>query len=236
MKRTKSITAYHSIETGNHEECSPIPTAERDRLTVLASQGDEDAKQKLVKSCIKFAVNQAKKYYVSNPDIPFMDFVQEACLGLLEAVSKTNISRGRFLTCAGFYVGKNLKNLYMDRYIVRLPRNTRWNGKKKRSKAINDAIRIVKNQQVDIKNVEIQSEEIEDDLDKAFLIEKLKCILNELDQFDKRVIEIRYLSSSYVVPLRDVAKRLGKNLKSIELAEIRALKRMKEIVKERDIA
>ena len=78
------------------------PEEERDLATRVQS-GDEEAFQKLIESNLRFVVAVAKKYARSG--YPLHELINEGNLGLIEAASRFDPSRGvRFITYASWWV------------------------------------------------------------------------------------------------------------------------------------
>src|SRR3954468_3404539 len=82
----------------------PQLTAEEEHeLSVRARAGDQDAFRKLVESNLRFVVSMAKKY--SRSGYPLHELINEGNLGLIEAVSRFDPSRGvRFITYASWWI------------------------------------------------------------------------------------------------------------------------------------
>jgi RNA polymerase primary sigma factor len=78
------------------------PEEERDLATRVQS-GDEEAFRKLIESNLRFVVAVAKKYARSG--YPLHELINEGNLGLIEAASRFDPSRGvRFITYASWWV------------------------------------------------------------------------------------------------------------------------------------
>jgi len=78
------------------------PEAEKN-LGVRVQAGDEEAFRKLIESNLRFVVAMAKKYARSG--YPLHELINEGNLGLIEAVSRFDPSRGvRFITYASWWI------------------------------------------------------------------------------------------------------------------------------------
>jgi RNA polymerase primary sigma factor len=76
---------------------------EEKELGVRAQKGDEEAFQKLIEANLRFVVAMAKKYARSG--YPLHELINEGNLGLIEAVSRFDPSRGvRFITYASWWI------------------------------------------------------------------------------------------------------------------------------------
>ncbi len=73
------------------------------RLVRLINQGDSDARKTLVNCNLRFAFSVALKYLFTG--LPLLDLVQQANIGLMNAVDKYNPNRGtRFTTYSVFWI------------------------------------------------------------------------------------------------------------------------------------
>jgi RNA polymerase primary sigma factor len=78
------------------------PEEEQD-LGARVQKGDEDAFRKLIESNLRFVVSMAKKY--SRSGYPLHELINEGNMGLIEAVSRFDPSRGvRFITYASWWI------------------------------------------------------------------------------------------------------------------------------------
>ena len=97
-------------------EISKIPflsKKEERELFVKLSNGDIDAKRKIIEANLRFVVFIAKRYLRKN--ISILDLIQEGNLGLQYAVDHFNVEREvRFLTYADYYIKKYIR-LYLEK-------------------------------------------------------------------------------------------------------------------------
>jgi len=88
------------------KEIAPISSlSEQDekQLFKLIGEGDEEARDKVIRANLKLVVKIAKKY--ARLGVPFMDLVEEGNLGLIRATHKFDVSRGcRFATYAACWI------------------------------------------------------------------------------------------------------------------------------------
>jgi RNA polymerase primary sigma factor len=76
---------------------------EEKELGARVQQGDEDAFRRLIEANLRFVVAMAKKY--SRSGYPLHELINEGNLGLIEAVSRFDPSRGvRFITYASWWI------------------------------------------------------------------------------------------------------------------------------------
>src|SRR5437879_9873124 len=88
------------------KEISKFPQltpAEEQALGARVQKGDEEAFQKLIEANLRFVVAMAKKYARSG--YPLHELINEGNLGLIEAVSRFDPTRGvRFITYASWWI------------------------------------------------------------------------------------------------------------------------------------
>ncbi|OQB67532.1 MAG: RNA polymerase sigma factor SigA [Spirochaetes bacterium ADurb.Bin133] len=107
-------------------EISKIPLLTREeeqKLALRARNGDELAKEKLIKSNLRFVVAVAKKY--RNQGIPLSDLINEGNIGLLTAIDKFDVSLGyHFISYAVWWIRQAiLKAICEKSRLIRLPLN-----------------------------------------------------------------------------------------------------------------
>lgn len=107
-------------------EISKIPLLtrkEEEELAIKAKNGDNEAKEKLIKANLRFVVMVAKKY--KNQGIPLADLINEGNIGLLTAIAKFDPSLGyHFISYAVWWIRQAiLKYICEKSRIIRLPLN-----------------------------------------------------------------------------------------------------------------
>lgn len=133
----KIITSKNKInkKTSPHEESLlkiylkeinkiPLLTLEEETAqALLACQGDEAAKAKLVKANLRFVVKIAKKYV--RPGIPLLDLISEGNMGLLKAIERFEPDRGyHFISYAVWWIRQAIILAINSGYsTIRLPMN-----------------------------------------------------------------------------------------------------------------
>ena len=82
----------------------PLSLKDEKEIAQKAQDGDEEAKQKLIKANLKLVVTIAKKaIHVSN--LPIIDLIQEGNIGLMVAANKFNYKLGyKFATYASWWI------------------------------------------------------------------------------------------------------------------------------------
>jgi RNA polymerase primary sigma factor len=112
---TESLSRYFT-EISKEEILTPEKEAE---LAFLTKEGDEKAKEKLIRSNLRFVVSVAKAY--ANNNIPLEDLISEGNKGLIEAADLFDPSTGfKFISYAVWHIRK-----YIFLYINNLSRSVR---------------------------------------------------------------------------------------------------------------
>lgn len=112
---TESLSRYFT-EISKEEILTPEKEAE---LAFLVKAGDQKAKDKLIKSNLRFVVSVAKAYATNN--IPLEDLISEGNKGLIEAADLFDPTTGfKFISYAVWHIRK-----YIFLYINNLSRSVR---------------------------------------------------------------------------------------------------------------
>jgi RNA polymerase primary sigma factor len=101
----------------------PISREEEDEIAQKAISGDIQAREKLIKSNLRFVVNIAKRY--QGKGLHLNDLISEGNLGLVTAVEHFDPSKGyHFITYAVWWIRQAiLKAIYDKSRMIRLPVN-----------------------------------------------------------------------------------------------------------------
>lgn len=131
MRKSKVLNENSMFEDENIlsmylKEINRIPLLtreEEDRLARLAAEGNEEARQRMIESNLRFVVNQAKRY--QNQGIPLIDLINEGNIGLMNALEKYDVDRGyHFISYAVWWIRQAiLKAICEKSRTVRLPLN-----------------------------------------------------------------------------------------------------------------
>ncbi|MDR2965203.1 MAG: RNA polymerase sigma factor RpoD/SigA [Treponema sp.] len=94
---------------------------EEQKLSKLIQNGDDNALHKLVNSNLRLAAKIAGSYNI--PEIPVMDLIQEANMGLIQAAKKFDYRKNvKFCTYAGWWIRQFVSRFIVNkRRMVRLP-------------------------------------------------------------------------------------------------------------------
>lgn len=108
------------------KEINLIPLLSREdeyTLAISSSEGDQSAKDRLIKSNLRFVVNVAKKY--QNQGLPLMDLISEGNIGLINAVERFDATKGyHFISYAVWWIRQAiLKAICEKSRMIRLPLN-----------------------------------------------------------------------------------------------------------------
>jgi RNA polymerase primary sigma factor len=96
---------------------------EEDSYARKAALGEQNAKDMLVKSNLRFVVNVAKKY--QNQGIPLADLISEGNIGLINAIERYDVDKGyHFISYAVWWIRQAiLKAICEKSRMIRLPLN-----------------------------------------------------------------------------------------------------------------
>ncbi|MDY0268210.1 sigma-70 family RNA polymerase sigma factor [Trichloromonas sp.] len=97
-------------------------TAEDEReLAARISEGDEQARNRMIESNLRLVVKIAKRYM--NRGLPFLDLIEEGNLGLIKAVERFKLSKEcRFSTYATWWIRQSIERALVNQSrTIRLP-------------------------------------------------------------------------------------------------------------------
>jgi len=121
--RIKSINDLNILDI-YLEEIVKIPLLSAEEEIILAKrieQGDEEARERLIKANLRLVVSIAKKFIGRN--YPFMDLIQDGSEGLMRAVGEYDYTKGwRFGTYATWWIRKTiLRGIKNNSSLIRIP-------------------------------------------------------------------------------------------------------------------
>lgn len=112
--------AYYYKEVERHPQ---LTTEEERALTKRITQGDENAREELVKANLRFVIHVAKQF--QNQGLSIADLINEGNMGLITAARKFKPEKGyKFITYAVWWIRQNiLKALEVQTRSIRIPAN-----------------------------------------------------------------------------------------------------------------
>jgi len=100
-----------------------IRAQEEKELARKILEGDEESRQKLIRSNLRLVVSIAKKYANRSPHLTMLDLIQEGNMGLFKAVEKFDYKRGfKFSTYATWWIRQAVTRALADQArTIRIP-------------------------------------------------------------------------------------------------------------------
>lgn len=102
----------------------PLLTPEEEKeLTKKAAKGDQEARERLIKSNLRLVFSIAKKYYGRSKKLSFLDLIQEGNLGLAKAIDRFDPRKGfKLSTYATWWIRQAITRAMADHArTIRLP-------------------------------------------------------------------------------------------------------------------
>jgi len=117
--RTSALDKYFSDIT----RIPVLSPEEENELAIRVRNGDEIAKEKLIRSNLKFVVSVAKAY--AGPKFPLMDLISQGNIGLIESAESFDPSTGfKFISYAVWRIRKNILDyISVHSRTIKVPRN-----------------------------------------------------------------------------------------------------------------
>ena len=101
---------------------SKISKKEQKVLWDKIQQGDKDARNQVIYSCLPMVVDIAKKFRLNNKHVDLEDFVQEGNIALMSAVDNWDVNRASITTVATWYIRNSLIDMIHDaKYKIKNP-------------------------------------------------------------------------------------------------------------------
>ena len=199
----------------------PLSKSEEEYYIVMASDGDNYARDKLIEHNLRLVVFLAKKY--DNTGVDLEDLVSIGTIGLMKGINT-------------FSMDKNIK---LATYASRCIDNEilmflRKNKKIKTEVSIDSSLSFdADGNELHLEDVlgtepDIVTKPLEDELNKSLMIEEI----NKLSDRDRNIIIMRYgLFNNPEKTQKEVAEILGISQSYISRIEKKVIKRLKSIVK-----
>jgi len=100
----------------------PLSKEEQRSLYHKMQEGDAEARETIICSCLPLVIDIAKKFRCNNKHIDLEDMIQEGNVALMKAVDKWDISKGTITTVATWYVRSTLVDMITDaKYNIKQP-------------------------------------------------------------------------------------------------------------------
>lgn len=175
-RRVRHDSFSDSSITWYLEQINKIPLLSREEeesCSRAARDGDEKAKEKLIKANLRFVVSIAKKYQTSG--ISLLDLINEGNMGLIKAADKFDPERGyHFISYAVWWIRQAI--------ILAISQKT-------------SLIRLPLNRTADMQKIEKMHKKLEHKLGREPTAQE---IAEELDMDDEEINYLRNISQDYV--------------------------------------
>lgn len=175
-KKSKNSTFKDSSISWYLKEINKIPLLSREEENILATKaknGDEKAKEALIKANLRFVVTIAKRYQTSG--ISLLDLINEGNMGLIKAADRFDPDRGfHFISYAIWWIRQAI--------ILAISQKT-------------SLIRLPMNRTVDIQKIQKVHRKLENELGKEPTVAEIS---SELDMDNDEVNYLRSISQEHV--------------------------------------
>ncbi|MFT5169589.1 MAG: RNA polymerase primary sigma factor [Lysobacterales bacterium] len=106
------------------KDVRPIPlltAAEEIELAIRIQKGDQEARDKMIRSNLRLVISIAKRY--TNLGVPLADLIEEGNIGLMKSVVKFDPERGfRFSTYGAWWIKQGISRAIIDQgKMIRVP-------------------------------------------------------------------------------------------------------------------
>jgi RNA polymerase primary sigma factor len=204
-----SVVTYYK-ELAKYE---PISKDEEIELIKKAKNGDNDAKNKILESNLRFVFNIANKF--KGRGVPLMDLISEGNLGMMAAIQKFNPEKNnKFITYAVWWIKEYMKNSINENKKYQVYEYVSYEDAPENEK-ISDA---------EPKIDESQEEEINSDHNKEIIGQ----LLNKLSDRERFVVENYYgLNGKAEMNLEEIGNKMGLTKERIRKIKWSALQKMR---------
>jgi RNA polymerase primary sigma factor len=178
---------------------TPLLTAEEEiELGERISNGDESARQMMIKSNLRLVVSIAKDY--QNKGLTLMDLISEGNIGLIEAVEKYDYTKNcRFSTYGSWWIKQAIfKSLADKSRVIRIPIH-RINLLKR--------IRRYESEGYSLKEISEMTKKSEEKIKKVILMSEIVSLDKETDREGQTLIEFIKDENQYGNPVEEAGIR-----------------------------
>jgi RNA polymerase primary sigma factor len=205
-----------------------------------AQQGNKDARDKLIKTHLRFVYFTAKKYHSNNVELS--DLINEGNIGLMEAVDKFKPNKNiQFLSFAVYYINRSILSTFeKENYLIRATTLEKEKSEyQTNSPNINfrNKIKILKNDIIISLDTDIMysnyvidhRENIENRIEKSVLPKIINKALDNLNKPQyKRIIEYRFgLNGHTPLSFRECGEIFDLSHERIRQIEEKVIKRLR---------
>lgn len=101
---------------------APLNRIEQAHLHNKMQQGDKNARETIICSCLPLVISIAQNFRSNNRHIEMEDFVQEGSIALIKAVDSWDINKGSITTVATWYIKSAFVDMINDaKYTIKYP-------------------------------------------------------------------------------------------------------------------
>lgn len=185
--------------TGKSQFPKQLPRQEEEKLILAMSQGDAEAREKLITHNLRLVSHIARKYLVPGygPD----DLISIGVIGLIKAVNSYKMGSG---TALGTYAARCIENEILM--------TLRASRKRRSDVSLSDPIG-TDGEGNDITFQDIlgtDPDALEEEVIRRVTLERVRGVLHALPARERMVLELRYgLTDGVVHPQHEIAKMLG---------------------------
>jgi len=205
----------------------PLLTPEQERLVFKrVAAGDKRAREQAITNNLRLALSFSKKYVYLNPEMPAMDIIQQANLGIIRAVDMFDVSKGTKFSTFAMESMQFLITRYIHTYknLVRVPDHQ-----------FNVAVDMVDNNLVALDAPAAGSDSEETlgarvaggDAFQSFNTREFWARVDMyLSEREAKLIRLRY---QHDMEQAEVGKHMGMTKQNVSLIQIRALKKLESV-------